>query len=382
MGWFSPDMQTMKDLFLHSMQDIYYAEHQIEKALPQMVEKASDTELKKGFRTHLKQTKGQIKRLDQAFKKLKVTPQGTKCPAIDGIIDEAQEIAGEIEDKMVLNAALIAAAQAVEHYEITRYGTLVAWAKLLGRNDVAKVLNMNLKEEKATDKKLNGIAKRKINRKAAARQRKRPDSIERAENSMLVAACGNPGGLTAVECVRQHFAHDVRQGFAGRIREPDPARTFRRPCRPRNPRDKHREFEREMCKDVTDNARNHDTTSRARQAARTAARGRNQNRTSIRCRELRSCRRAGLSPDGGARARSHRRAARRKRRRVVACLRASAPCEGMSLGRRAHSRRMHDSMDKERRLDAWANRWSHPDPSLPVRSRRNVWQAITMPPAA
>ena len=100
MGWFTPDMQTMNDLFLHSMQDIYYAEHQIEKALPEMVEKASDSELKKGFRTHLKQTKGQIKRLDQAFKKLKVTPQGTKCPAIDGIIDEANEIAGEIEDKM------------------------------------------------------------------------------------------------------------------------------------------------------------------------------------------------------------------------------------------------------------------------------------------
>ena len=157
-----------------------------------MVEKASDAELKKGFRTHLKQTRGQIKRLDQAFKKLKVKPEGTKCSAIDGIIDEANEIVGEIDDKMVLNAALIAAAQAVEHYEITRYGTLVAWAKLLGRNDVAKVLNMTLKEEKATDKKLTGIAKRKINRKAAARQRKRPDAVERAENSMLVAASGIP----------------------------------------------------------------------------------------------------------------------------------------------------------------------------------------------
>jgi ferritin-like metal-binding protein YciE len=192
MGWFSPEMQTMNDLFLHTMQDIYYAEHQIEKALPDMVEKASDAELKKGFRTHLKQTKGQIKRLNQAFKKLKVRPEGTKCPAIDGIIDEANEIAGEIDDKMVLNAALIAAAQAVEHYEITRYGTLVAWAKLLGRNDVAKVLNMNLKEEKATDKKLNVIAKRKINRKAAARHRKRPDAVERAENGMMVAASRIP----------------------------------------------------------------------------------------------------------------------------------------------------------------------------------------------
>jgi ferritin-like metal-binding protein YciE len=157
-----------------------------------MVEKASDAELKKGFRTHLKQTKGQIKRLNQAFKKLKATPEGIRCPAIDGIIEEANEIASEIDDKMVLNAALIAAAQAVEHYEITRYGTLVAWARLLGHGDVARVLNMNLKEEKATDKKLNGIAKRKINRKAVARQRKRPTAVERAEDSMLVAASGIP----------------------------------------------------------------------------------------------------------------------------------------------------------------------------------------------
>ena len=157
-----------------------------------MIEKASDAELKKGFRTHLKQTKGQIKRLDQAFKMLKQKPKGTKCPAIDGIIDEANEIAGEIDDKMVLNAALIAAAQAVEHYEITRYGTLVAWAKLLGRNDVARLLDANLKEEKATDKKLNGIAKRKINRKALARKKLRPDRVERAENSMLIAASGIP----------------------------------------------------------------------------------------------------------------------------------------------------------------------------------------------
>ena len=190
MGWFSPDMQTMDDLFLHTLQDIYYAEHQIEKALPDMVKKASDAELKKSFSGHLKQTKGQIKRLDQVFKKLKQKPKGTKCPAIDGIIDEANEIASEIEDKMVLNAALIGAAQAVEHYEITRYGTLTAWAKLIGRNDVAKLLFANLKEEKATDKKLNGIAKRKINRKAAAR--KRPKMTRASQEAMLAAATGIP----------------------------------------------------------------------------------------------------------------------------------------------------------------------------------------------
>jgi ferritin-like metal-binding protein YciE len=192
MGWFSSEIDTFDELFVHTLQDIYYAEHQILKALPDMVSKASDAELKKGFRTHLSQTKGQIKRLKQVFKMIKSIPQGTKCPAIDGIIEEANEIAGEIDNKIVLNAALIAAAQAVEHYEITRYGTLVAWAKLLGRNDVARLLNMNLKEEKATDKKLGSIAKRKINRKAAARKLPRPDASERAENAMLVAAAGIP----------------------------------------------------------------------------------------------------------------------------------------------------------------------------------------------
>ena len=192
MGWFTSDIKTVEDLFMHSLQDIYYAEHQIEKALPDMVEKASDAELKKGFRTHLKQTKGQIKRLNQAFRKLKRKPEGTKCPAIDGILEEANEIAGEVDDKMVLNAALIAAAQAVEHYEITRYGTLSAWAKLLGRADVARLLQANLKEEKATDKKLNGMAKRKINKKALARRRPRPGEVERAENAFLTAAAGVP----------------------------------------------------------------------------------------------------------------------------------------------------------------------------------------------
>jgi len=160
------------------------------------VAKASDAELKKSFNMHLRQTKGQIKRLDRAFKALKQKPKGTKCPAIDGIIDEANEIAGEIDDKMVLNAALIAAAQAVEHYEMTRYGTLVAWAKMLGHASVAKLLAMNLKEEKATDKKLNGIALRKINRKALAAQKKReakrPNRAEQAENAMLVMASGIP----------------------------------------------------------------------------------------------------------------------------------------------------------------------------------------------
>ena len=192
MGWFSSDIDTFDELFVHTLQDIYYAEHQIKKSLPDMISKASDAELKKGFRMHLKQTDGHIKRLDRVFKMIKSVPQGTKCPAIEGILDEANEIIGEIDNKTVLNAALIAAAQAVEHYEITRYGTLVAWAKLIGRNDVAKILSMTLKEEKATDKKLGGIAKRKINKKAAMRKLPKPSRSEKAENAMLAAAAGIP----------------------------------------------------------------------------------------------------------------------------------------------------------------------------------------------
>ena len=190
MGWFSADISTMKDLFMHGLQDIYYAEHQIEKALPDMIKKASDAQLKKGFQMHLRQTKGQIKRLDRAFKALKEKPKGTKCPAIDGILDEAKDIAGEVDDKVVLNAALIAAAQAVEHYEITRYGTLTAWAKALGHGNIAKLLHANLNEEKATDKKLNTLAKTKVNRKAVNRKPKQPTRAER--EAMMQAAVGVP----------------------------------------------------------------------------------------------------------------------------------------------------------------------------------------------
>jgi len=185
MGWFSDDIETMEHLFVHSLQDIYYAEQQIEKALPGMIAKASDAELRRAFQTHLRQTKAQIKRLDRVFKKIKRTPQAHKCPAIDGIIGEANEIAGDVGSKLVLNAALIAAAQAVEHYEITRYGTLTSWAKLLGYTEVAQLLFESLKEEKETDKTLNDIAKRKINKKALASEPKPLTIEEKLEEAMI-----------------------------------------------------------------------------------------------------------------------------------------------------------------------------------------------------
>ena len=167
MGLFSKDIKTMDDLFLHVMQDIYYAEKQIVKALPDMIEKATNRELTAAFKSHLGETEKHVQRLEQAFELIGQSPKGTKCPAIDGIIDEAKDVAGEVDDKKVLDAALIAAAQAVEHYEITRYGTLIAWAKQLGRNDCASVLQKNLDEEKAADQKLTALAEKSINRKAA-----------------------------------------------------------------------------------------------------------------------------------------------------------------------------------------------------------------------
>ncbi|MBI1201718.1 MAG: DUF892 family protein [Rhodopseudomonas sp.] len=167
MGLFSKDIKTMNDLFVHTLKDIYYAEHQIVKSLPDMVKKATDSSLKQGFQSHLGETKNHIARLEQVFKLHGVKAEGVNCPAIDGILEEADEIAGEVEDKAVLDAALIAAAQAVEHYEMTRYGTLIAWARQLGRADCASLLEQNLKDEKAADTKLSSLAERGINAKAA-----------------------------------------------------------------------------------------------------------------------------------------------------------------------------------------------------------------------
>ena len=167
MGIFSKDIKSMDDLFVHTLRDIYYAEKQILKALPEMIEKSNDPQLKQGFQTHQNETKNQVTRLEQVFRLHGEEPKGIDCPAIDGIIEEAEDVAGEVEDRSVLDAALIAAAQAVEHYEITRYGSLIAWAKELGRNDCAALLQQNLDEEKATDKKLTSIAESRVNRMAA-----------------------------------------------------------------------------------------------------------------------------------------------------------------------------------------------------------------------
>lgn len=167
MGLFSKDIASMDDLFMHQLQDIYYAEKRIVTALPDMIEKATSPTLRQAFTKHLGETKNHVKRVERVFEIYGADPDSVRCPAIDGIIDEADEVAGDVADKKVLDAALIAAAQAVEHYEMTRYGTLIAWAKELGRDDCAHVLKENLAEEHAADRKLTDIAESSVNGAAA-----------------------------------------------------------------------------------------------------------------------------------------------------------------------------------------------------------------------
>ena len=166
MGFFTKDIKSLNDLFMHGLQDLYYAENQVMKALPGMIEKATDAQLRAGFEKHLAETEGQVHRLRQVFELLEAEPKGDKCPAIEGILREGRDLMSEIGDEDVMNVGLVAAAQAVEHYEITRYGALIAWATELGRTDVVPMFKANLAEEKATDQKLTQMAERRVNPKA------------------------------------------------------------------------------------------------------------------------------------------------------------------------------------------------------------------------
>lgn len=167
MGFFSSPIKTMDDLYLHMLQDIYYAENKILKALPKMIDKTANGELKGAFQSHLAETKEQVSRLEKAFAALGQDAKGTTCPAINGIIEEAEELISDCDDERVRDAAMLAAAQAVEHYEMTRYGTLITWSKQLGKTEVATLLATTLAEEKAADEKLSGIAESTVNRQAA-----------------------------------------------------------------------------------------------------------------------------------------------------------------------------------------------------------------------
>ena len=160
--------KQLDDLFLDTLKDIYYAERQILKALPKMAKAAMSPDLKAGFEQHLAETEVQVERLQQVFELLGERAKGERCPGILGIIEEGKEIMDEYKGTQALDAGLVSAAQAVEHYEIARYGTLATWAKQLGHKDVLNLLLETLKEEEATDQKLTSLAKTAVNLKAAA----------------------------------------------------------------------------------------------------------------------------------------------------------------------------------------------------------------------
>jgi ferritin-like metal-binding protein YciE len=150
--------KTLDDLFQDTLKDIYYAEKKILKALPKMAKGATNAKLKKGFEKHLAQTEGQVTRLEEVFKIIGQPARGKKCEAIEGILEEGNTILKEYKGTPALDAGLISAAQAVEHYEITRYGTLKRWAETLGMKNAARLLNQSLQEESQTDEQLNMIA--------------------------------------------------------------------------------------------------------------------------------------------------------------------------------------------------------------------------------
>jgi ferritin-like metal-binding protein YciE len=158
---------TMHDLFVHTLKDIFYVEKKLVAELPRMARKANNPELRRAFADHAAQTEAHISRLEEVFDMIEVQPRGEKCPALDGLLEEAKDLLKDVKDADVLDAGLLAAAQAVEHYEITRYGTLVAWSQQLGISEVEPILEETLEEEKETDKLLTEIAKSDINRKAA-----------------------------------------------------------------------------------------------------------------------------------------------------------------------------------------------------------------------
>src|SRR5688572_5467087 len=171
MGLFSKDIETLDDLFTHGLQDIYYAEKQILKALPKLIGKATSPELRKGLKKHLKETETQVARLEQIFEMREQKPRGTRCYGIEGLIGEGDELTGNIVGKKLLDVGIIASAEAVEHYEITRYSSLIAWARQLDRNDFADILDANLREEEATKDALGRLAGK--NRKPAGSAKRR-----------------------------------------------------------------------------------------------------------------------------------------------------------------------------------------------------------------
>src|SRR3954452_22842130 len=161
------EMESLQELLVEELKDIYNAESQLLKAMPRMAKKAKNRQLKTAFETHMKETEGQIERLGQVFEALGEKAKGKKCHAMEGLVEEAKEMMGEDMEDDVMDAALIAAAQKVEHYEIASYGTVRAWAQILGNKEAVRLLQQTLDEEGKTDKLLSKLAEENINIEAA-----------------------------------------------------------------------------------------------------------------------------------------------------------------------------------------------------------------------
>src|SRR5215203_5210229 len=213
--------KDLKTLFVHQLKDTYFAENAILKALPQMAEAAQSGELKGALAVHLKETEGQVQRLEQVFQLVGERPEGVPCKAIQGIIEEGQEVLREFQGGEALDAGLIAAAQAVEHYEITRYGTLLAWAKQLGLSEAEGLIQETLIEEENTDELLSDLAEDAINPAAAAYT----GSGRRARLGLL--DCCEAGRLIGHESRRQAMAR-----VAGHLSVEDLEAGFRSACDP------------------------------------------------------------------------------------------------------------------------------------------------------
>lgn len=160
-------LNSLQDLFLHELQDIFDAERQLVKALPKMAKAADTEELRKGFEEHLEQTKHHVERLEQVFEMIGTKPRGSTCDAMKGLVSEGQDIIEADGEPEVTDAGLICAAQKVEHYEIASYGCLCTWAHQLGHQDAEKLLHETLEEEKRTDAKLTELAQKEVNAMAA-----------------------------------------------------------------------------------------------------------------------------------------------------------------------------------------------------------------------
>ena len=186
---------TLHDAFIDELRDTYDAEKQLTKALPRLAKAASNPQLRQAFEAHLEETRGQIERLDQVFESLDEKPRGKHCDGMAGIIEEGKSVMEEDFDDDTMDACLIAAGQRAEHYEMAAYGTLIAWAEAMGHTEALRLLQQNLNEEKATDKKLSGLAESGINRRAA--ELAHPEEDEEGEMAAVGAGASKRSSKTA-----------------------------------------------------------------------------------------------------------------------------------------------------------------------------------------